>query len=94
MTDRPSKEQQLAAIIARALDSGPIASRPAATAIIAAVNDGTCDPIVPEGRPDDEVINAMAKLDRRCNDRSAVHSMFAALRAAGFDIYKNEATDD
>ena len=54
MTDRPSIEQQVADVIyddllLHDIEFAKTRSKRIADAIIAAVNDGTVDPIVPEG---------------------------------------------
>jgi hypothetical protein len=51
MTDQPSIQQQLSELIDYLVGPYLTASPDRlAAAIVAAVNDGTCDPIVPEGK--------------------------------------------
>ena len=93
MGDRPSIEQQLAAIIAKALDYGPIASLPAAAAIVAAVNEGRCPPIVPERKPNlirDAVLDVLRD---ELADKDAELAELRALKAK-VDLLQRHPDDD
>lgn len=84
MSDQPSIEQQLAKLIYDwgSARTGPHANDIAA-AIIAAVNDGTCAPIVPERKPNlirDAVLDALR--DENDELRAALKAMLDGYKRA------------